>query len=77
MRRSAEKSNSLASSGPPKCVPAKGLLLLIEPDDGRACWVTLYENEETCTRETGPSTKGPRPATAWVDAPQWRCTRSP
>lgn len=46
IRRTAEASSSLAASGPPKGVPATGLLLLIDPDDGRACWVTLYENEE-------------------------------
>ncbi len=46
MRRSAEESSSRASSGPPEGVPATGLLLLIDPDDGRACWVSLYETEE-------------------------------
>ncbi len=50
MRRSAEKSNSLASSGPPEGVPATGLLLLIDPDNGRACWVTLFETEEDMRR---------------------------
>jgi len=46
MRRSAEISNSAASSRTPEGVPATDLLLLIDPDNGRACWVTLYENEE-------------------------------
>lgn len=46
IRRSAAESNSRAASGPPAGVPATGLLLLTDPDNGRACWVSLYETEE-------------------------------
>ncbi len=54
IRRSAEVSNSLvASSGPPKGVPATDLLLLIDPDNGRSCWVTLFETEEDMHKGDG------------------------
>ena len=46
IRRSAAESNRLARSGPPRGVPTTGMLLLTDPDNGRACWVTLYETEE-------------------------------
>jgi hypothetical protein len=43
MRRSSEQINAEASSGPPEGVPAKGLLLLIDPDNGRGLAVSLFE----------------------------------
>lgn len=46
MRRSAEQINADAASGPPEGLPAKGLLLLIDPDNGRGLAVSLYESEE-------------------------------
>jgi hypothetical protein len=46
MRRSAEEINSRASSGPPEGVPAKGFLLMIDPDNGRGLAVTLFETED-------------------------------
>ncbi len=46
MRRSAEQINSQASSGPPEGVPAIGFLMLIDPDNGRGCAITLFETEE-------------------------------
>ena len=46
IRRSAAESNRLAAAEPPRGVPATCLLLLTDPDNGRACWVTLYESEE-------------------------------
>ena len=46
MRSSAEQINSEASSGPPEGVPAKGFLLLIDPDNGRSLAVALFETEE-------------------------------
>ena len=46
MRRSAEQINSQASSGPPEGVPATGFLLLIDPDNGRGCAISLYASEE-------------------------------
>jgi len=46
MRRTAEQINSQASSGPPEGVPATGFLLLIDPDNGRGCAVSLFDTEE-------------------------------
>jgi hypothetical protein len=46
LRRSAEQLRSEAVSGPPEGVPAKGFLILIDPDSGRSIAVTLFETEE-------------------------------
>jgi hypothetical protein len=46
MRKSAADINSQASSGPPEGVPAKGFLLLIDPENGRGLAVALFETEE-------------------------------
>jgi hypothetical protein len=46
MRRSAQDINSRASSGPPEGVPAKGFLMLIDPDNGRAMGISLFETED-------------------------------
>jgi hypothetical protein len=46
MRRSAGEINSRATEGPPEGVPAKGLLLLIDPDKGSGLSVSLFETEE-------------------------------
>jgi hypothetical protein len=46
MRSAAEQINSEASSGPPEGVPAKGFLLLIDPENGRSLAVGLFETEE-------------------------------
>jgi hypothetical protein len=46
MRRSAEEIRSRSESGPPEGVPAKGFLLLIDPDNGRSIAVGLFETEE-------------------------------
>lgn len=46
VRESAERINRDAASGPPEGVPAKGFLLLTDPDGGRALAVTLFETEE-------------------------------
>ena len=46
MRRAAEEVASRAASGPPEGVPAKGFLLLIDPDNGRQLGITLFETEE-------------------------------
>jgi hypothetical protein len=46
MRGTAEEINSRASSGPPEGVPAKAFLLLIDPDNGRALAVSLFETED-------------------------------
>src|SRR5690348_10298580 len=46
MRRSAEQIKSQASEGPPEGVPAKGFLLLVDPDNGRGLGITLFDTEE-------------------------------
>jgi hypothetical protein len=46
IRRSAEDIASQAASGPPEGVPAKGFLLLIDPDNARTLAVALFETEE-------------------------------
>jgi hypothetical protein len=46
MRRSAETMNAQAASGPPEGVPAKGFLMLIDPDNGRSLAIALFENEQ-------------------------------
>ena len=46
MRKSAEEIESRAAEGPPEGVPAKGFLLLVDPDSGRSMAVTLFENED-------------------------------
>jgi hypothetical protein len=50
MRRAAEQVASQAASGPPEGVPAKGFLLLVDPDNGRQIGVTLFESEEDLRR---------------------------
>ena len=46
LRRTAEEMHSRAASGPPSGVPAKGFLMLIDPDNGRSVAITLFETEE-------------------------------
>ena len=46
MRATAEQINAEADSGPPEGVPAKGFLLLIDPDNGRSIAISFYETEE-------------------------------
>jgi hypothetical protein len=46
IRSTAEEINSRASSGPPEGVPAKGFLLMIDPDNGRTLAVSLFETED-------------------------------
>ena len=46
LRRTAEEMHSRAASGPPSGVPAKGFLMLIDPDSGRSLAITLFETEE-------------------------------
>ncbi len=45
VRAFAERVNADADSGPPEGIPAKGLLLLVDPDGGRSMAITLYETE--------------------------------
>jgi hypothetical protein len=54
LRRSAEDIRSRAGSGPPEGVPAKGLLMLIDPDTGRSIAISLFETMEDL--QTGDAT---------------------
>jgi hypothetical protein len=46
VRASAQGINAEAATGPPEGLPAKGLLLLIDPDGGRSLAISLFETEE-------------------------------
>jgi hypothetical protein len=46
LRKSAEEINSRAQSGPPEGVPSNGFTLLIDPDNGRALAIGLFETED-------------------------------
>jgi hypothetical protein len=46
LRSSAEEMAARAESGPPDGVPAKGFLMLIDPDSGRSLAISLFETEE-------------------------------
>ncbi len=46
LRRSVAEINDRAASGPPEGVPAKGFLLLIDPDKGQGLAISLFDTEE-------------------------------
>ena len=46
IRKAAQEINSRAASGPPEGVPAKGFLLMTDPDNGRTMAVSLFETED-------------------------------
>lgn len=46
LRQAAQEINAEAPSGPPPGLPAKGLLMLIDPDNGRSLAIALFETEE-------------------------------
>jgi hypothetical protein len=46
MRASVDGIKSESASGPPEGVPAKGFLLLTDPDNGRSMFIGLFETEE-------------------------------
>ena len=46
LRRAAADIGSRVASGPPEGVPAKGFLMLIDPDSGRSLSVSLFETED-------------------------------
>lgn len=46
IRRVAEEIRGQAASGPPEGVPAKGFLMLIDPEGGRSVGLALFETEE-------------------------------
>ena len=43
LRASGDEINSRANEGPPPGVPAKGFLMLIDPDSGRSLAISLYD----------------------------------
>ena len=45
IRAAAVGIKAEAASGPPEGLPAKGLLLLIDPDGGRSMAISLFETE--------------------------------
>ena len=46
IRPNAQDIRSRAESGPPEGVPAKGFVLLIDPENGRGLGIGLFETEE-------------------------------
>ena len=46
LRASAKELGPRAAAGPPEGVPAKGFLMLIDPDSGRSIGIALFETEE-------------------------------
>jgi hypothetical protein len=46
IRRSAEGIQQRGEQGPPEGVPAVGFLLLVDPDNGRAMGISLFETED-------------------------------
>jgi hypothetical protein len=46
LRRSAEEIRAEAGSGPPEGVPAKGFMMLVDPEGGRSIGIVLFETEE-------------------------------
>jgi hypothetical protein len=46
IRQNAKEIGSRAESGPPEGVPAKGFLMLIDPDNGRGLGISLFETED-------------------------------
>ncbi|HMJ36518.1 MAG TPA: hypothetical protein VK501_21620 [Baekduia sp.] len=46
LRRSADEINAESDAGPPPGVPAKGFMMLIDPETGRSMAVALFETEE-------------------------------
>jgi len=46
LRESAREMQSRAGEGPPPGVPAKGFLMLIDPEGGRSMAIALFETEE-------------------------------
>lgn len=46
IRQNAQDIAAQVESGPPEGVPAKGFLLLVDPDNGRGLGISLFETEE-------------------------------
>lgn len=45
LRQSSAEINARAASGPPEGVPAQGLLMLIDPDNGSSMAISLFASE--------------------------------
>jgi hypothetical protein len=50
VRAAAQGINAEAASGPPEGLPAKGLMLLIDPEGGRSMAISLFATEEDLRR---------------------------
>jgi hypothetical protein len=50
VRSFAKRVNADAGSGPPEGIPARALLLLVDPDNGRSLAITLYDTEDDMRR---------------------------
>ena len=46
LRRSVDEIKARADSGPPEGVPAKGFLLLVDPEKGQGLAISLFDTEE-------------------------------
>jgi hypothetical protein len=46
IRSAAQAINADAAGGPPEGLPAKGLMLLIDPDGGRSMAISLFATED-------------------------------
>jgi hypothetical protein len=46
LKQTAARIKSEAESGPPEDIPAKGLMLLIDPETGGSLGITLFETED-------------------------------
>ena len=46
IRRMAGEIRDRGGSGPPEGVPSVGLLLLIQPDEGKVLTISLFDSEE-------------------------------
>ena len=46
LRRSAAETGERAGSGPPEGLPASSFRMLINPDEGRALGIVLFDTEE-------------------------------
>ena len=46
IRSASQDIAGRAASGPPEGVPAKGFLLLVDPENGRGIGISLFETED-------------------------------
>jgi hypothetical protein len=64
LRQSADDMNARAGDGPPPGVPAKGFMMLVDPDSGRSLAIALFDSEEdmkagdAVLNDMSPSTSG-------------------